>query len=203
MSSALWCVLNGRAAAPPAIECSVGPSTSTKPRAASVSRIDCTILRAVEEPRQHAFAVRQVEIPHPLPQLGIGAGRDAFPAAARALLVRKCSCSAKIVSSPVLVRRSSPSTPMMSPRSKHSASCPVVADLLLADEELDLAGPVADVDEHQLALVALQHDAAGGADLRADHFAGALLGEPLAEVEALAGGCRRSGSATSRPSAVR
>ena len=32
-SSALWCVTNGRAAAPPAIVCSTGVSTSTKPRA--------------------------------------------------------------------------------------------------------------------------------------------------------------------------
>ena len=37
---------------------------------------------------------------------------------------------------------------------------PVVADLLLADEELNLAGPVADVDEDQLAAGSLQHDAA-------------------------------------------
>ena len=98
------------------------------------------------------------------------------------------SRSAKIESSPVFVRRSSPSTPMMSPRSRHLGQLPIVADLLLADEELDLARHVADVDELQLALVAMQHDAAGRAHLRPDHFAGALLGEPLAEVEIGAGG---------------
>ena len=105
--------------------------------------------------------------------------------------MRKCSFSAKIDSSPVFVRRSSPSTPMMSPRSKHSASSQSVADLRLADEQLNLAGQVADVDELQLARVALQHDPAGGADLRADHFARALLGQPGAKRGALLLGVER------------
>ena len=138
----------------------------------------------------------------PLPQLGIGQAVMLFRRRLRAILVRKCSCSAKIVSSPVFVRRSSPSTPMMSPRSKHSASCPVVADLLLADEELDLAGHVADVDELQLALVAMQHDAAGGADLRARHFAGALFGEPFAEVEVRRRPSLDRAASIARPSCV-
>ena len=41
----------------------------------------------------------------------------------------------------------------------------VLADLAAADEELNLAGPIADVDEDQLALLALQHDPAGGPHL--------------------------------------
>ena len=39
MSSALWCVTNGRAAAPPGIGCIIGVSTSRKPRAIMNARI--------------------------------------------------------------------------------------------------------------------------------------------------------------------
>ena len=123
-----------------------------------------------EKPRQHAFAVGQVEIPHPLPQLGIGQAVMLFRRRLRAILVRKCSCSAKIVSSPVFVRLQLAVDADDVAQVEALGQCPVVADLLLADEELDLAGPVADVDELQLALVAMQHDAAGGPDLRADAF---------------------------------
>ena len=72
MSSALWWVMNGRAAAPPAIACSVGPSTSTEPVAGQRAADRLHDLRALQEPLQHAVGVDQVEVPHPLPQLGIG-----------------------------------------------------------------------------------------------------------------------------------
>ena len=86
--------------------------------------------------------------------------------------------------SPVFVRRSSPSTPMMSPRSTHLASSQFSSpDLSLADEQLDLAGHVADIDKPQLAFVALQDDPTRRADLRADHFAGTLLRQPVAQVK--------------------
>ena len=58
----------------------------------------------------------------PLAQLGIRAGRVLLRRRGQAL-GEHVSRSAKIDSSPVFVRRSSPSTPMMSPRSKHCASC--------------------------------------------------------------------------------
>src|SRR5690606_34859529 len=57
------------------------------------------------------------------------------------------------------------------------------AHLLLADEELDAARPILDIDEEQLALVAQEHDAAGRADGGTDDFSAAGIGEPLAEVE--------------------
>ena len=38
MSSALWCVTNGRATAPPGMGCSMGVSTSMNPVAFSVER---------------------------------------------------------------------------------------------------------------------------------------------------------------------
>ena len=75
--------MNGRAAAPPAIACSVGPSTSTKPSAGQRVADRLHDLRPPQEPLQHALGVDQVEIPHPLPQLGIGQALDASPAAAR------------------------------------------------------------------------------------------------------------------------
>ena len=43
MSSALWWVVNGRAAAPPAIGCSTGVSTSRKPRASMKRRMRDTM----------------------------------------------------------------------------------------------------------------------------------------------------------------
>ena len=61
----------------------------------------------------------------------------------------------------------------------------LVADLLLADEQLDLAGPVLDVDEPQLARVALQDDAPRCADLRPRQLAGPLLLHPSAEIHGL------------------
>src|SRR2546428_4774104 len=42
MPSALWCVLNGRAMAPPGIGCIIGVSTSRKPRASRNFRIAAT-----------------------------------------------------------------------------------------------------------------------------------------------------------------
>ncbi len=60
---------------------------------------------------------------------------------------------------------------------------PIISNLLLSDEKLNLARHIADVDELELALVAMQDDATGCADLWPRHFAGALIGKPLAEVE--------------------
>ena len=66
------------------------------------------------------------------------------------------------------VRFSSPSTPIRSPRSKHSASAQFSSPIWLrADEQLDLAGPVADVDKNQLPLFPLQYDPSGGPNARA------------------------------------
>ena len=64
----------------------------------------------------------------------------------------------------------------------------LVAHLALADQHLDPSGPVADVEEDQLAGAALQHDAAGGADRRAVLLRRlAFLGGRLDDDFALAG----------------
>jgi hypothetical protein len=134
--------MNGRAAAPPAMACRVGVSTSTKRRALSVSR------QALGQQRE------------PLGEDGKLAGFRAAELAVDADDVAQIEALRKL---------------------------PIVAHLLLAYEQLDLAGHVADVDELQLSLVTMQHDAAGGTDLRPGHFAGALIGQPFAEVEIGAG----------------
>ena len=59
MSSALWCVTNGRAAAPPGIGCIIGVSTSRKPRATKNSRIACTICeRLTNTSRDSSLVIR-------------------------------------------------------------------------------------------------------------------------------------------------
>src|SRR5437868_6327020 len=65
MSSALWCVLNGRAMAPPGIGCIIGVSTSRKPRASrnarirwtSGARVELDAAGAVHEVREGRLAV--------------------------------------------------------------------------------------------------------------------------------------------------
>ena len=59
MSSALWCVTKGRAAAPPAIGCITGVSTSTKPRASRNARMAVTaFVRTSNTRRASGFTIR-------------------------------------------------------------------------------------------------------------------------------------------------
>src|SRR5213079_1938816 len=64
MPSALWCVLNGRAMAPPGIGCIIGVSTSRKPRASRNVRIVAAIRTFLD-----ARGFLEVETPmmHPIP----------------------------------------------------------------------------------------------------------------------------------------
>ena len=52
MSSALWWVMNGRAAAPPAAASSTGVSTSVKPRSFSVRRTDAIVAERMSKVRR-------------------------------------------------------------------------------------------------------------------------------------------------------
>ena len=115
-SSALWWVLNGRAAAPPRIECIIGVSTSRKPRASRKRRMPRTIARALAEDLAHlrvddevdvALAVADLDVRQAVPLLGQRARR----------LGEHHRVSARIVSSPVLVNIAPPTAPMKSPRS--------------------------------------------------------------------------------------
>ena len=59
MSSALWCVMNGFAAAPPGIGCSIGVSTSMKPLSCMKRRIDeIAAVRALNVRRVSSFMIR-------------------------------------------------------------------------------------------------------------------------------------------------
>ena len=59
MSSALWCVTKGRAAAPPGIGCIIGVSTSRKPCAIMKARIAWIMrLRTTNVRRASSFVMR-------------------------------------------------------------------------------------------------------------------------------------------------
>ena len=59
MSRALWCVVNGRARAPPGIGWKIGVSTSMKPRSSNHRRMRLTIrLRARNVARVSGLAQR-------------------------------------------------------------------------------------------------------------------------------------------------
>ena len=171
--------MNGRAAAPPAMACSVGPSTSTNPRPASVLRIDCTIFVRRKKRLQHAVGVDQIEIPHPLPQLGIGQ--------ALVLLRRRgdrLGEELQVLGEDRQLARLGPLQLAVDADDVAQVEAlgqgeVLVAHLALADHHLDRAGPVADLEPMDLARGTAQHDSPGRADLRAMLF-GRLAGLAVA-----------------------
>ena len=193
MSRALWCVMNGRAAAPPAMACSVGPSTSTNPSPASVLRIDCTIF-VRRRNRSHAFGVDQVEVAHPLPQLGIGQAlvllRRRLDALGEEMEVRGEDGQLADVR-PLQLAVDADQVAQIELLGK----LPVLfADLVHADGDLNPAGPVVQFEEPQLALAPLQHDPPGRADRRAVQLRRfARLGGRLGNDFALSGANRGDG----------
>ena len=109
-------------------------------------------LRPPQEPLQHAVGVDQIEVAHPLPQFGIGQALVLFGRRARCDLVRKCSFSAKMVSSPVLralqFAVDADHVAQVEPLGQRPI---LLAHLVHADRHLDAAGPVAQFEEDQLA----------------------------------------------------
>src|SRR5688572_9328336 len=57
----------------------------------------------------------------------------------------------------------------------------LLANLALADEQLNAARPIQNVGEDEFAFVAQQHNPARGSHFRAMHLAGALTAGPLTE----------------------
>ena len=151
MSSALWCVLNGRAAAPPAMACSVGPFDLDEALAGQRVADRLHDLRALQEPRQHALGVDQVEVAHPLPQLGIGQavvlfGRRLDRLGEEVQLLGEDRQLAGLGALQLAV-----DADQVAQVEALGQGPVLLAHLAAADEHLDLAGPVADVDEDQLA----------------------------------------------------
>ena len=79
MSSALWCVMNGRAAAPPAIGCIIGVSTSRKPRSSRkradgrddpAARLEHSRASGVDDQVEVALAVPGLDVLQAVPLLG-------------------------------------------------------------------------------------------------------------------------------------
>ncbi len=158
-------------------------------------------LRPPQEPLPNALAVDQIDIAHPLPHLGIG----------QPLVL----CRRRLQRFAEEVQRFGEDRQFAGPRAAQFAvdadqiaqvetlrqGPTLLADLPLAEQYLQLARPVADVEEDRLAGAALEHDAAGGADLRTVlplvplalgrrldddfAFAGANPGDGLVAVESL------------------
>ena len=166
--------MNGRAAAPPAIECSVGPSTSTEPVASQRAADGLNDLGPLDEPLQHPFAIGQVQVPHPLTQFGIGqavmllGGRfDGFAEKMQPL------GKDRQLAGRVRLQLSVHADDVSEVDAPHELPI-IFSDLIAAGEDLDATTPVLDVQKLQLALVPLQHHASGGPHPRSREFAGSL-----------------------------
>ena len=166
MSRALWCVVNGRAAAPPAMACSVGPSTSTKAFARQRVADRLHDLRPPQETLPLAVGMDQIEVAHPLPQFGVGQAlvlfRRRFDALGEEVDVGgKDGQLAHLGAAQLAIDADQVAQVEL------LGQFPVLlAHLLHADRHLDASGPVVQVEEDQLAGPADEHDPPGGPDLR-------------------------------------
>ena len=162
MSSALWCVLKGRAMAPPGIGCIIGVSTSRKPRASRKARMawmsrersrKISPRLRVHDQVDVALPVARLDVLEPVPLLGqraqrLGQERQRLHrhrqlAGARA---HHLAGDADEVAQVQLGEERE-----------------VVAELVGPRVELDPPGLVHEVGEARLAVVAQGHDAAGQA----------------------------------------
>ena len=110
MSSVLWCVTNGRAAAPPAIGCITGVSTSMKFRASRYRRTaDTTFARVSNTVRASGFTIRSRY--RWRYRVSTSLRPCHFSGSGRWHLARNVRLVAQTVSSPVRVRNRCPLTP--------------------------------------------------------------------------------------------
>ena len=107
MSNALRCVPNGRAAAPPWINCSVGVSTSKKPSRCRVSRIERvivprvrTIARASSRTTRSAYRCR-TRASSERSLCKVGSGRSDFDASAQSVAMMDNSPRLEAMTRPV------------------------------------------------------------------------------------------------------
>ena len=138
-------------------------------------------LRPPQKPLQHAVGVDQVEIAHPLPQLGIGQALVLFRRRGNRLgqeLQVLGEDRQLALHGPLQLAVDADDVAQIEALGQGEV---LLAHLVLADHHLDRAGPVADLQPVDLARGAAEHDSAGGPDLRA-----VLLGR----VAGLAGAAR-------------
>ena len=156
---------NGRAAAPPAIDCIVGVSTSTNSPLGQDLAERRDHLRPAEEGLQALGVVGQVDVPLAGPLLGVG---QAVP-----LLGRRQEALAQEgerlgedgqLAGPGQAQAAvdADQVAQVQLRGERPAG---LAHLVLADHHLDRPGPVADLEERDLALPSLQDDPPGDPDL--------------------------------------
>ncbi len=116
MSSALWCVMKGRAIAPPAIGCIIGVSTSRYPRPVMNSRIAATMRPRVSNVRRESGLTMRSRYRWRY-RISTSVRPCHFSGSGSRHLQRKCNRVAQIVNSLVFVRNRRPSTPTQSPKS--------------------------------------------------------------------------------------
>ena len=173
MSSALWCVTNGRANAPPYSGCRIGVSTSRKPLPSRNARTVEMIRARSDEHLPHPGIDHQVDVPLAVPQLLVGERivDDLVPLLVRLLLWRSGIGRRDLASStrrrawtetsPVLVRKTNPSTPMMSPMSISLKAVVDVPEVVALQVDLDASAGIFEMTERRLPHPAQGHDPAG------------------------------------------
>ncbi len=121
---------------------------------------------AFQEAVHHAVRVDQVQVPHPLPQFRIGqpvmffwGGQDGFGEEMESFGKNCQFAGAGVLQLAVHADDIA--------QVEQEGQLPILgADLVLADHDLDSAGPVLQVQKNQLPFFPLQHDASGSPHLR-------------------------------------
>jgi hypothetical protein len=161
MPSALWCVSNGRAAAPPGMSWSIGVSTSRKPRSWRKRRISASISERVTKSVALSGIAHQVEVALAVFRLAVGEAVELVGHRPQRLgehgeilhlhggLAGAGEEGFALDADPVAAVEALPCGGLF------------LAEILDADVALDRAEHVAELEEHGLAHVAQRGDAAG------------------------------------------
>ena len=152
---------NGRAAAPPAIDCIVGVSTSTKPCSAMVLRNDAMIFERPRKTGQRLGIAEQVDIPLAVALFEVGQPVPLFGRRQQALGQEGQLLGEDRQLAGLGVAEAAVDADQVAQVELLDEAPAELADLLLADEDLDALGPVAKLEEDDLPLPAPEHDPAG------------------------------------------
>ena len=144
----MW-VRNGRAFAPPWMVCRIGVSTSRNPSPSRVSRTARITADRVINRRRAAGLTARSRYRWRTRVSGSEMPRDACPATVATTWPSAARRSSACESSPLRDSTMSPSAPRWSPRSttRRSAIHGRLADVVLAQQQLGIAAPVAQLDE--------------------------------------------------------
>ena len=157
MSSALWWVMNGRAAAPPACPSRTGVSTSWKAAVDQHAADGIDHRRADRERLARLLPERQIQVPPAVASLGIGepvadAGKGA-QALGQQLEARQAHRQLAVVGA----HNRSPHADPVAEVEVGEVAQRLLADLITGDHQLDRSGLVAQLGKDQPAVAALGH----------------------------------------------